>query len=197
MQCQDELSWWIWTPVKLENNKISDYGEITCRACSSTMMHLRSITGHLASSHHKKAIVKKKKQLQHNEKPSIYLQNRIEKYITCPRIISKDEKQHRMDAVRAAVSANIPLVAMDEIEQSPYHQRFQEKSISLGHISHLGDDYIPIVFHEDLEILRIILKPWQKENDNRTKVLVYQHFSIIFDGTPSFAEAEVSYKYYM
>ena len=107
VKSKDEMSWWTWTPVKLANNQINSYGEFTCRACSSSMMHLRSIKNHLNSINHQNEVAKIQKRLENNIQPTLYLQNRIEMFITSQRKISLDEKQHRIDAVRAAATANI------------------------------------------------------------------------------------------
>ena len=88
---------------------------------------------------------------------------------------------------------------MDEVDKSKYKQRFMKEQVSIGHISHLADDVVPIVHEEDLQFLRTILLPRLKEGDkrrekdeidHRDKILAYENYSIIFDGTPTFAEFE-------
>ena len=148
-----------------------------------------NILNHLKSPSHRKAAEEySKRESSENSRP--FLQERVDKKVMCARKISEDERIHRNDAVRAAAAANISFAALEIIENSNYKRRHELKPISLGHISHLADDFIPLVHEEDLAILRTILLP-HKKGTNRTRVLAYSHFSIIFNGTPSFAEAEV------
>ena len=187
-----ETKWWTWTPVKLKNNKLCNYGEITCRACNFTPMYLKSITDHLVMACHSENVEKKKKIAEGKMAPAKLLQQRVDAIIQCSRHISPEDTQHRIDAIRAAATSNIAISALEDLDASDFMCRHQTKHASLGHITHLADDILPIVHTQDIEILKTILCPANKKNDTRSKILAYQHFSIIFDGTPSFAEAEVS-----
>ena len=131
---------------------------------------------------------KRKKIAEGKIAPAKLLQQRVDAIIQCSRHISPEDTQHRIDAIRAAATSNIAISALEDLDASDFMCRHQTKHASLGHISHLANDVLPIVHIQD----KTILCPENKKNDTRSKILAYQHFSIIFDGTPSFAEAEVS-----
>ena len=96
-----------------------------------------------------------------------------------------------MSLVRMVAEINVPLKTIDDMEATDWRQRYVDKKFSSGHSSNLGPTIIPIVHMEDLEVLRTILK--QREKETKCNTVVYKNFGVIYDGTPSFAEAEVSY----
>ena len=97
-----------------------------------------------------------------------------------------------MNAVRSASSVNIAINPLEDLEESDYKKKYEESHIYPGHILHLADNIISLVYAEDLIMTRTILRPGNdRNNENRTKIFKYNNFGIIFDGTPSFAEAEV------
>ena len=60
------------------------------------------------------------------------------------------------------------------------------------HVYHFTDFIIPLVNAEDLVIMKIILRPVNDhKNEDRANILKYDHFSILYNGTISFCEAEV------
>ena len=116
--------------------------------------------------------------------PVRLLKQRVDAIIQCSRHISPEDTQHRIDAIRAVATSNIAISALEDLDASDFICQYQTKHASLGHISHLADDILPMVHIKDIEILKTILCPENKKNDTRSKILVYQHFSTIFDGTP-------------
>ena len=141
---------------------------------------------------HSENVERKKKIAEGKMAPVKLLQQRVDAIVQCSRHISPGDTLHRIDAIRAVATSNIAISALEDLDASDFICQYQTKHASLGHISHLADDILPIVHIQDIEILITTLCPANKKNDTRSKILAYQHFSIIFDGIPSFAEAEVS-----
>ena len=59
---------------------------------------------------------------------------------------------YRIHADWAATSMNIDIRSLEYLEESYYKSKYEEKHISLDHISHLSDDIIPLVHDEYLVI---------------------------------------------
>jgi hypothetical protein len=80
----ENVNWWLWTPVKLEDNTLSSYGELTCKACSGAKMyHLRSVRDHLKTKKHQAALRKKQEALKTKTGCAKILQERVDKIILC------------------------------------------------------------------------------------------------------------------
>ena len=194
---EDEIeSWWMWTPIKLQDGSFSSHGKFGCKACSADIFHLRNIRRHIDSNTHTTAKETKERAVAKKLGPAKILQERLKKYIDIGAKITPEQIKRRKAAVRAAAKANISIAALKELEDTEYVNHSDNPPPSIGDCSHLASDAIPIVHVEDLIILRDILRPTKKAGDkagdDRVNMLAYKHFSVIFDGTPSFAEAEVS-----
>jgi len=175
------------------NVKKSDWewagGTITCTICSSQQSCLRQIVQHSIKKTH---LQNKKGSLDEKSKKAvIYRQPTMKKAVedTCP-MLTQPVKEYRMSLVRMIAEINVPLKSIDDIEATDWRKRYVDKKFSSGGSSNLGPTIIPIVHMEDLEVLRTILK--QRGKDAKSNTIVYQNFGLIYDGTPSFAEAEVS-----
>ena len=165
-------------------------GTVTCTICSAPQSALRQIVQH---SNKKKHLQKKKgSDDEEKSKQAIYRQPTVQKAFedTCP-MLTQPVKEYRMSLVRMVAEINVPLKTIDDMEATDWRQRYVDKKFSSGHSSNLGPTIIPIVHMEDLEVLRTILK--QREKETKCNTVVYKNFGVIYDGTPSFAEAEVSY----
>lgn len=189
---EENKNWWLWTPIRLKNGSNSSHGVFRCKACSKEIFHLRNVKRHTETDTHVKAKEKKIKAIEMKAGPAKILQERVKKYIDVGVKTTTEEVKRRKAAVRAAAKANISMSALKDLEDTEYVDHSDAPPPSIGDVSNLADTTIPIVHLEDLEILRDILRPYNKEGDDRVKCLAYEHFSVIFDGTPSFAEAEVS-----
>lgn len=122
-----------------------------------------------------------------------FQQDRINTVIKCDRNIFSKELHYCKDVVCAALKANIPINAIENLEESVYFHGSNENNLpSIGNIGHLGEDVLPIVNAEDIEILKSIICQGNLKCDDRPNILAYEHFSVVFNDTPSFAEAEVS-----
>ena len=194
---RDDVKNWCWTEAK----PMSKYGVVRCTLCDHIAFYKKKITSHISSAQHIANIADAKANVGKEEKKKKALRSlSVNKLLQIQsRKVSEDSFEHRKDAVRCAAAANIAISAMEEVDKSKYKRRFMKEQVSIGHISHLADDMIPIVHEEDLQFLRTILLPHlkkgdkrlgEKEQECRDKILAYEHFSIIFDGTPTFAACE-------
>ena len=115
----------------------------------------------------------------------------MDNVILCHRNISPEVVQYIMHAVWAASIVNIAIRSLEYLEEYDYKIKYEEKHISLGQISNLDEYNIHLVHAEDLVIMKRIVRPGNdNKNENRENIFKYDHFNIIFDGTPSFSEAK-------
>jgi len=189
---------WEWTPVdpKYADGK-EGLGTVRCVCCNDRQYWKKYFQRHAANDSHKINSLKYKKDLEtRDKKDENYRQPGIVNSFTklLP-LKSTEDKLFRRDAVRAAAQLNLPIAELAELQNTEWIRRWGKMDYSLGHESNLARNIVPIVRHEDLTIIRDILggkHPVGKGKYKKRKGIVYNHFSLIFDGTPTFAEAEVS-----
>ena len=150
---------------------MSKCGEITCLACGYTLMNLRSITENLKEKYHTNALENRKKDAEIQKGPDKIHQARVDIIIIRQIIISPEVVRYRINSVWSSISVNIDISSLEDLDESYYKRKYEDKQISLGHISHISDYIIPLVHAEDLFITEKILRP-----ENRKKKKTEQIF---------------------
>ena len=146
---------------------------------------------HLKVKYHTNELNKMKKDSGIHKGPAKIIQARVDNVIICQWNISPEVVRYRIHLVWAFTIVNIAIRSLEYLEESYYKRNYEEKHISPGHISHIYDDIIHLLHAEDLVIMKEMLRPGNDhKTEKRTNILNYDHFSIIFYGTPSISEAE-------
>ena len=86
-------------------------------------------------------------------------------------------KAHRMEALKQIARANISVEAFQEI--SPWIDSISKEGLSLGYAKDLTREYAKLLLENQIEEMILLFK-------NKC----FENYSTIFDGTPSFADAE-------
>ena len=145
-------------------------GHIQCMACKSLIECVRSLHRHCANKTHKENL-----KYWNDDKKKQTLMSATPNENEHPDIIG-DAKLFRIDALRSIATANIPISALHDMSG------FIEKYASPGHTLGCVQD-IPRYYSKTLHAIL-------KDEIKKILSLSYQPFGLIFDGTPSFAEAE-------
>lgn len=209
---KNHFEWKACEPAQYYGKNREPLGRLKCMCCNEYQKWRKSLDRHVNSANHKK---KAKADVERNnakDNKMAYRQTSIDTSLknTLPSL-EDDLKHCRMDGIRAAASANITLTELADLEDSDWLKNWGHLEYNLGDENNLARDITHIVHEEDLATIRDILGGKQhvateyvgtgNSRSSRRKYkkrqgLNYQHFSLIFDGTPSFAEAEVSTIFY-
>ena len=76
------------------------------------------------------------------------------------------------------------------MQKSTYRKKYIVKRFDIGGIKFLSKNILPLVHAEDLEIMKDIVRQ-TTTNEDGSGPITFREFGIIFDGTASFANAEV------
>ena len=139
-------------------------GRSQCQACVKPLNNIC----HCGNPVHKKQLIewKEKKEKQSRLQCSPHDVPDIEETST----------NFRIEALRAIASANIPLTALEDMRS--FIEYFSKPGYRLGHVRDIPRNYAGILHRTlKMEIKHVL---------NRS----FNQFGLIFDGTPSFAEAE-------
>ena len=158
-------------------------GMIQCSACKTMLKELRSCHRHRAlSGHHEN--------LQKWKENKLTQRTIREGMKGCNEATSNTclvTTKHRISALRAIASANMPLSALESL--APWIDSISKPGLTLGGVKEIPRNYAAILHSQ----LRTEMKCMLKHS--------FLEFGITFDGTPSFAVAEaikirfVTYKF--